>query len=411
MISQKMLEKYAKLAIKRGVNVQVGQPLIINANVRDYEFVRLCVKEAYEAGAKWVSVEWRDQEITKNRYTYESKETLSNIPDWLHDKVKYSQDEGACSLSIASDAPGLMKDVDQEKIKAFQMAYHQKTADLQRYYMANEGQWCVLGLPSLEWAKIVFPNDPDEVALEKLGDAIFEVSHVTEDNDPIEAWQKHDEVLIEHAKKLNDYQFKSLHFKSELGTDLIVELVDNHIWVGGGDYTPKGVYFDPNIPTEEVFSMPKRDGVEGIVYASKPLSYMGKIIDKFWLKFENGRVVDYDAAEGKELLGQLLDFDEGSRHLGEVALVPYDSPISKMGFLFYNTLYDENAACHLALGRPYPENVEGGVNMSEEELKECGANDSFQHEDFMFGTEKTEVDGILTDGTIVPIFRNGNFVF
>ena len=411
MITQNMLEKYAKLAVRRGVNVQEGQPLLISASVRDYEFVRMCVKEAYKAGAKWVSVEWRDAEITKDQYTYESKETLSNIPDWVHDKVKYSQDEGACRLSIVSDAPGGLKDVDQEKIHAYQMAYHQKTADLQRYYMANEGQWSVLGLPSLEWAKVVFPDDEDEVAFEKLGDAIFAVSHVTEDNDPIEAWIKHDEVLINHAKKLTDYQFKALHFKSELGTDLTVELVDNHIWVGGGDYTPKGVYFDPNIPTEEVFSMPRRDGVEGIVYASKPLSYMGKIIDEFWLRFEKGKVVDFGAKKGQDLLQQLLDFDEGSRHLGEVALVPYDSPISKMGFLFYNTLYDENAACHLALGRPYPENLEGGVNMSEEELKEHGANDSFQHEDFMFGTEKMEVDGILADSTTVSIFREGNFVF
>ena len=235
-------------------------------------------------------------------------------------------------------------------------------------------------------------------------------SRVTEDSDPLENWRIHDANLVEHARKLTELNFNQLHFTSELGTDLTVELVDNHVWIGGGDKTPKGVYFDPNIPTEECFTMPKKTGVNGIVYASKPLSYSGKVIDGFWFRFENGKVVDFGAKQEEETLKSLLDFDEGSRYLGEVALVPYDSPISNSNILFFNTLFDENAACHLALGMPYPENVKGGANMSEEELKAAGANESSQHEDFMFGTKEMNIDGIQQDGTVVPVFRNGNFV-
>ena len=217
--------------------------------------------------------------------------------------------------------------------------------------------------------------------------------------------------MLEHAEKMNEYCFMTLHFTSELGTDVYVDLIDDHIWVGGGCFTPAGVFFDPNMPTEEVFCMPTKTGVNGIVYSSKPLDYNGKVIEDFWLKFENGKVVDYDAKKEKEALTKLLTFDEGSSHLGEVALVPYDSPVSKSGILFFNTLYDENAACHLALGRPYPENLKGGVEMNKEEFEACGANDSMQHVDFMIGTRETSVDGITADGEVVPVFRNGNFVF
>ena len=324
--------------------------------------------------------------------------------------VKREHDLGACYLRIHSDMPGALKDVDQSKVRAYQMAYSKKMKDLRKYTMNNEGQWCVIGIPSVEWAKVVFPHLSEEEAFEKLEDAIFMTSRVTEDSDPLENWRIHDGNLVEHARKLTELNFKQLHFTSELGTDLTVELVDNHVWIGGGDKTPKGVYFDPNIPTEECFTMPKKTGVNGIVYASKPLSYSGKVIDGFWFRFENGKVVDFGAKQEEETLKSLLDFDEGSRYLGEVALVPYDSPISNSNILFFNTLFDENAACHLALGMPYPENVKGGAHMSEEELKAAGANESSQHEDFMFGTKEMNIDGIQQDGTVVPVFRNGNFV-
>ena len=251
------------------------------------------------------------------------------------------------------------------------------------YTMNNEGQWCILGVPSVEWARVVFPDLSDEEAFEKLGDAIFAVTRVSEDNDPIAEWEAHDKELMEHARKLNEYNFKELHFTSASGTDLTVGLVKDHIWAGGC----------------------------GKIVASKPLSYNGKVIEDFWFRFENGKVVDFDARKEKEALKQLLEFDEGSAYLGEVALVPYDSPVSRSGILFFDTLYDENAACHLALGRPYPENIKGGEQMSKEELLAHGANDSLQHEDFMFGTADMDIDGIKEDGSVIPIFRKGNFVF
>lgn len=411
MVTEKMYEKLAELAVRRGVNVQKGQPLIIRAAVRDAEFVRMVVRKAYEAGAKSVTVDWTDQELSRMNFDYQSIETLSDIPDWVYDRMKNQQDNGAAYLGIMSDKPGGLKDCDPKKLNAYQQAYHRKVADLQAYTMNNIGQWCLFGIPSVEWAKVVFPDLPDEEAFEKLGDAIFAVTRVTEDNDPVKDWQEHDEELIRHAGKLTEYQFKALHFTSGLGTDLTVELVKDHIWCGGGCFTPKGVYFDPNMPTEEVFCMPLKTGTNGIVHASKPLSYQGKVIEDFWFRFENGKVVDFDAKKEKETLKSLVEFDEGSCYLGEVALVPYDSPISRSGILFFDTLYDENAACHLALGNPYPENLKGGTEMSEEELLAHGANKSMTHEDFMFGTKDMSIDGITEDGKAVPVFRNGNFVF
>lgn len=411
MVSEKMYDKLAKLVVEKGVNVQKDQPVVISANMQDLEFVKKLTRYAYEAGARSVEYEWHDNDLRKMSYQYMSDEALSEVPQWKYDKTKYQQDKGACYISIDSDKPGALAEVDSKKINIANMAYYSKMADLMGYTMNNEGQWCVFGLPSLEWAKVVFPDLSDEEAFEKLGDAIFKVTRVSEDNDPIREWEEHDKEMMDHARKLNEYNFRKLHFTSELGTDLYVELVDDHIWGGGGNTTPKGVFFDPNMPTEECFCMPLKTGTNGIVYASKPLSYNGKVIEDFWFRFENGKVVDFDAKKEKESLKQLLDFDEGSRYLGEVALVPYDSPVSLSGILFFNTLYDENAACHLALGRPYPENIKGGADMDKEELLKHGANDSMQHEDFMFGTREMSVDGIKEDGTIVPVFRHGNFVF
>ena len=411
MVTEKMYEKMAELAVRRGVNIQKGQPLVLNANIRDAAFVRMCVRKAYEAGAGSVTVNWLDQELTKMDYEFQSVETLTDIPDWIYDRMKHQHDRGAAYLRILSDRPGAMKDADPAKVNAYQQAYYRKVADLQGYTMNNVGQWSLFGLPSREWASVVFPDLDEEEAFEKLGDAIFAVSRVSEDNDPLKDWEEHDAELIRHADILNEYNFKALHFTSELGTDLTVELVKDHIWAGGGCTTPAGVYFDPNLPTEEVFCMPHKYGTNGIVYASRPLSYQGKVIEDFWIRFENGKAVEFDAKKEREALKNLIEFDEGSSYLGEVALVPYDSPVSQSGILFFNTLYDENAACHLALGRPYPENLKGGTEMSDEELKAHGANDSMEHEDFMFGTEGMNVDGITEDGRKVPVFRNGTFVF
>ncbi len=411
MVTESMKQAYARLAVRRGVNVQKGQLLVVSAAVQDAAFVRLVVKEAYEAGAGQVVVKWNDEALTKLDFTYQDKETLAEVPQWVHDRTEWEQKKGGCYLHIVSDTPGLLKEMDPQKLRARQEAWSRAMEDLQHYTMANEGQWCVLGMPAPDWAKIVFPDLPEEEAVEKLGDAIFAVSRVREGEDPVAEWEEHDRLLGERAAKLNEYHFDALHFKSGLGTDLTVKLVKKHIWAGGCGKTTGGVVFDPNIPTEEIFCMPERDGVDGIVYASKPLSYRGRVIKNFWFRFENGAVTDCGAEVEEALLKEMLELDEGSKHLGEVALVPYDSPISKSGILFFDTLYDENASCHLALGDAYPENVEGGTDMSEEELKKEGANHSMQHNDFMFGTGDLTVDGILPDGTYVPVFRDGNFVF
>lgn len=410
MKNKSKYEKLARLAIYRGVNLQKGQLLVVRANLRDAEFVRMVVQQAYEAGAASVEVEWRDEEISRMHYSYQTKEELSNVPDWIHDREQYRHSRKACYLTILSDKPGSLKGVDTEKIVAYSIARSKKMEDLDAYTTANIGQWCVLGVPSMEWAKVIFPELDEEEAFDKLSAGIFMTSRVDDDTDPIENWKEHEMELKKNAEKMTAFNFQKLHFTSELGTDLTVKLVKDHIWEGGRSETQDGIIFDPNIPTEEIFCMPDRTGVDGIVYASKPLPYNGKVIRDFWFRFENGRVEDYGAKEGYESLKELLDFDEGSRHLGEVALVPYDSPVSNSGILFFNILYDENAACHLALGKCYPENIHGGTEMNEEELTRHGGNTSLQHVDFMFGTRKMSVDGTQEDGTLIPVFRNGNFV-
>ncbi|MBQ6076012.1 MAG: aminopeptidase [Lachnospiraceae bacterium] len=403
-------EKLAKLAVRKGVNVQKDQPVVISACVRDAAFVRLLVKEAYEAGARYVEVNWNDVELTRLDYTYQSLETLQDVPQWLYDRRRTDNEAGACYLTVRSDAPGALDGLDPEKIHAASVAVSRKMRPLRNYTMNNEGQWCVLGLPSIEWAMKIFPDLPAQEAYDKLEEAIFAVSRVTADGDPIAAWDEHDSNLMNYGRKLTERQFTALHFTSGLGTDITVGLVKDHIWVGGGCFTPQGVYFDPNIPTEECFCMPEKTGTNGIVYASKPLSYQGRVIENFWLRFENGKVTDFGAEKEADTLRKLVEFDEGSCYLGEVALVPYDSPVSRSGILFFNTLYDENAACHLALGACYPENLKGGTEMSEEELAAHGANNSMTHCDFMFGTADMDIDGILPDGTRVPVFRKGNYV-
>ena len=409
-MNELILRKYAKLAVCSGVNVQKGQLLIINASVFDHKFAEYCVEEAYKAGAGEVIVKWSDENISHMNYEYESVETLSNVPDWAVERVKNEHARKACYLSIDSSTPGLMSDIDPQKMKTSRMAYMKKMEPFMSYTMNNEGQWCIVALPNPKWAKKVFPDKSEEEAVKALWDAILYSVRVREDNDPVEEWQKHDDDLLNHCNILNDYQFDYLHFKNNRGTDLKVNLVKNHIWVGGGCTTPDGVFFNPNMPTEECFCMPDKDNVNGIVYASKPLSYSGRVIEDFWFRFENGKVVDHGAAKNVEALDELLNTDEGSRHLGEVALISYDSPISNLDILFFNTLFDENASCHLALGRCYPENVVGGIEMTEDELKAAGGNTSMNHVDFMFGTEDMTVTGVTFDGKEIKVFENGNFV-
>lgn len=405
-----ILEKYAKLAIQKGVNVQKGQTLLINVKTEHYEFARLLVEAAYEQGAKKVVVKFSDDVITKSHYTYQDKETLATVPTWVVDEYDEYLDNDLCRLSVYAPSPGLMSDVDGDKMAAVNKAQGEALKRMREYTMANRGQWSLIALPTKEWAKVVFPNETAEAGYEKLMEAILYAVRVTEDNDPIAAWDEHNKQLAHQNEVLNDYNFKSLHFHNEKGTDIEVGLVKNHVWAGGEETSEKGYHFNPNMPTEESFTMPERNRVDGKVYSSKPLDFQGQLIDEFWLEFKDGKVIDFDAKTGKTALEALLDTDEGSRHIGEIALISYDSPISNLDLLFYNTLFDENASCHMALGRAYPMNVLNGTEMSEEELAQAGANDSINHVDFMFGTQDMQIFGETYEGDKVQIFKDGNFI-
>ncbi|MCR4672719.1 MAG: aminopeptidase [Lachnospiraceae bacterium] len=409
-MNEELLRKYADLIVRSGVNVQQGQPLVIVAPVKESTFVEYCAESAYKVGAKSVSVKWSDEILEHMDYEYQTAEELERIPDWIAERTRSEHEDKACYLSIVSQTPGLLADVDQEKVRRYQTAYMQKMEPYRAYTMNNLGQWCVAALPSEGWAKKVFPDKSGDEAVSALLEAILYAVHVRSGNDPVEEWRIHDEELARYCGKLNGFNFSALHFVSEIGTDLTVGLVKDHIWVGGECRTPDGVRFNPNMPTEECFCMPDRNNVNGRVYASKPLDYKGKLIEDFWFEFKDGAVVSYGAGKEQEALKTLLETDEGSKHLGEVALISYDSPISKLGILFYNTLFDENASCHLALGRCYPENIKGGEEMTREELLAAGGNYSMNHVDFMFGTRGMSVAGIQEDGTAVTVFENGNFV-
>lgn len=413
LLDEHRLQKYAELTIVKGVNLQKDQVLLINSAIDAAHFTRECVKAAYEHGAKQVLVNYYDDYNSRSDYLYQSEETLTDIHAWQIDsKLDYLK-EGACVLHIISDLPGIMKDVPADKLSKRRMAMASANKEAQEYTMANKTQWCIVAIPNVEWAKLVFPDSKDdEAAVQALWEHILSCVHVEADNDPIEAWNQLNESFSKRVDILNAHQFKELHFENQTGTDLHVKLVDQHIWAGGSDVTVgTKVEFNPNMPTEEIFTTPHRRGVDGIVYASKPLDYNGTLIKDFWIRFKDGKVDEFDALEGKEALKSLINFDEGSCRLGEVALVPYESPISQSGILFYNTLFDENASCHLALGSAYPANIVNGTEMSEEELLAHDVNQSLTHVDFMFGTKDMKVTGICEDGSEVAVFAQGNFVF
>lgn len=408
-MNQEKLNKYAKLTIEVGVNLQKGQMLVINSPVDCKEFTRMLVQNAYQAGASDVMVRWNDDIIGKYFYEYASMDKVKEIPDYLVETMKYVVDKNAAVVSISAPSPGLLKDIDPAKLQERSKASYEKMGFYQKHMMANGSQWCVIAYPTNMWAEKVFPNDLN--AFEKLLDAILTACRVTDDNDPVKEWKEHMDILAKHNKMLNDYSFLKLQFKNSLGTNLEVELVEGHIWAGGGEYSQSGVYFCPNIPTEETFTMPHKFGVNGRVYSTKPLNYQGKLIEDFWLEFKDGKVVDFDAKAEKETLKGLLELDEGSSRLGEVALISYDSQISNTNILFFNTLFDENASCHLALGNAYPMNIKDGISMKEEDLLEKGYNKSMAHVDFMFGSKDMEIVGITKDGKKVQVFKDGNFVF
>lgn len=404
-----LLKEYAKLIVRQGVNVQKGQPVIINAPIECFELARLITKEAYDAGASKVLVDYSDQQIQKLHYLNQSIEMLCDIDlNIINKKYELASKENAANISISSTFSNVFDGVDPEKIKARNIALSKAIQPFRSLFMANHNQWCVCACVNEDWANKLFPNDINK--LELLQKSIFNASYVFENEDAIENFKQHNLELNHRCKVMNEMNFSSLHFSNSLGTNLEMGIVKNHVWCGGSEISTKGIEFNANIPTEEIFTMPDKYRVNGRVYASKALEYSGVLIDHFWLEFKDGKVIDFDAKQGREMLETLLSMDEGSSYTGEIALVNHSSPISQMEILFYNTLFDENAACHIALGNAYPINVLNGASMTSDELEKAGSNLSNVHVDFMFGTSDLKVIGKTYDGQEVVVMEKGEFI-
>lgn len=407
-MNKDFLMKYAELIVKMGINIQNNQILVVRAPIESAEFVRMISEIAYKSGAREVVIKWMDEISTKIKYEMANDEIFDEFPEYEKEFYLSLVRKDAAFLSIAASDPDLMKNIDPSRIMRTQKAMNSNLTEYRNRLMNNINVWCVASIPTVSWAMKVFPGVSEDEAVEKLWDAIFSAVRA-KNEDPVASWEEHDTKLKEYKKILNDFDFHKLLIKSEIGTDLELELPEGHIWYGGSDVTPSDIRFFPNMPTEEIFSMPKKTGVNGKVVSSLPLNYNGALIDKFELTFENGRIVDYKAEVGEDKLKGLVETDEGSHYLGEIALVPYDSPISNTGILFYNTLFDENASCHLAIGKAYPICIKDGENMDSVQMEEKGVNDSNVHVDFMFGTKDLDVQGVTKDGKIVQIFKNGNY--
>lgn len=408
MFEQK-LEKYAELGVKIGVNIQSGQTLAVSAPTSSTDFVRLVAKKAYEAGAKNVHVEWNDEELTRIKFEKAPDEAFTEYPMWKAKGYEEMAADGAAFLYISSGNPDLLKGIDPIRIATANKTAGKALEKYREYTLNDKVSWTVLAVPSKEWAEKVFPDVEESEQVNKLWDAIFAATRIDQE-DPILAWEEHDKNLQKRLKLLNERKFKKLHYKGP-GTDLTIELPDEHIWLGGGGNNEKGTYFFANIPTEEVFTLPLKTGVNGVVASTMPLNYAGKLIENFSFTFQDGRIVDFSADEGYETLKHLIDTDEGSHYLGEVALVPHNSPISNLNIIFYNTLYDENASCHLAIGSAYTPCFKGGSELSKDELLEKGVNHSLTHVDFMVGSSKLNINGESADGTLEAIFIEGNWAF
>ncbi len=401
------IKNYAKLVIKIGQTVEEGQMVILRVPTECREFAHYIVEEAYKAGAGKVIVEWNDDLITRLKFQYEAQKNFETVEQFEIDRYKYYIEQKASFISVSATDPENLTGIDSQKVMAAAKAKNKYLKFYSEAIMADRNKWTVISAPTKKWADKIYPNSEDSV--KELWDAILMAVRCDQE-DPVKAWEEHVEKLDGYAKFLNENRIKSLHFTSELGTDLVVELPTDYIFSSAGAVCENGESFIANMPTEEVFTLPKKDGVNGVVYSSKPLNYQGNLIDKFMLEFKAGKVVDVKAEVGEEMLKQLIAIDEGASMLGEVALVSYDTPISLSNTLFYNTLFDENASCHLALGRAYPTCLKNGANLSREELSAAGANDSAIHEDFMFGTREMKIMATHVDGTESQIFANGNFV-
>lgn len=403
-----ILRKYARLAVRKGVNLKKGQGCAIYAQVEQHEFAEMVAEEAYRAGAKWVQVFWQDQAVRKLDLRHQTVTQLSRVEEWEKVQQQMFVDQLPARIHISSEDPDGLKGVSVPKMQKAQAA---RSTVLRPYRKAidNKHQWTIIAVPSKKWAKKVFPGVRASVAEEKLWEAILQTVRVTPDNDPEAAWDQHNATLQEKSGKLNALDLDYLHYTAPNGTDFKCWLIPGAKWEGGGATILDGTFYNPNMPTEEVFTSPLKGKCEGTLVSTMPLSYQRNLIDQFSITFENGRAVSCKAQQGQELLEKMLHMDEGASMLGELALVPHDSPVSNTGILFYNTLFDENAACHVALGFGFPECVEGFESMTDQELQEKGVNDSIIHVDFMIGSKDLDITGYTRDGKAVQIFKNGNW--
>lgn len=403
-----LLQKYAELITKVGVNVSDSHTVVLNIQVEQAPLARYIVKEAYKLGAKQVIVQWSDDTVSREFFLNASEDVISSVPEYKIDEANDWVEKGASRISVVSQNPDAFSGVDGERLATFQSVNGKAMMPLRQATQANKISWTVVAAAGKDWAKKVFPElDTEEKQVDALWDAIFKACRMYE-SDPIDAWRKHDKTLETKADELNAQQFDALHYTAP-GTDLVIGLPENHHWEGAGSENVRGERFMANMPTEEVFTAPDRRRIDGVVSSTKPLSYAGNTIENMVFTFKDGKVVDITAEKGEEVLKKLLETDEGAKSLGEVALVPDSSPISQSGITFFNTLFDENASNHLALGSAYAFNVKGGTEMTEEELAEAGLNRSQTHVDFMVGSNKMNIDGIKKDGTRVPVFRNGEW--
>ena len=407
-MKKSVLRSYARLIARSGVNIQPGQEVFILAELDQPEFVQMLVDECYKCKAKKVVVDWNYQPLEKLHYRYRTLTTLGKLDNYEEARWQHYVDTIPCRIYLLSEDPDGLKGINQTKMaKAQQKRY--PIIKPYRDAIENKYQWCIAAVPGKAWAKKLFPELRASAAVEKLWENILACSRV--DEDPIAAWEAHNRDLHDRCAYLNSLHIEKLHYTSANGTDFTVGMIPEGRFCGGSEKSLQGIVFNPNIPSEECFISPKRGEAEGIVYATKPLSYQGQLVDKFWIKFHEGKAVEWNAEVNNELLTKLITMDEGSAYLGECALVPYDSPIRQSGILFYNTLFDENAACHLALGMGFADTIE---NFHEKTLAECralGVNDSMIHEDFMIGSQDMNIDAVCADGKTVPIFRDGNWAF
>ncbi|MGI4829854.1 MAG: aminopeptidase [Janthinobacterium lividum] len=404
------LDRLAEVAVRVGLGLRTGQELIITAPTDALPLVRLITTHAYKAGAKLVTTLFADDALALARYEYGPDDSFDYAPQWMHDGIATAFRSGAARMAISGTDPRLLSGQDPSKVSRANIAVSKANKPAMELITRHEINWTIVACATPAWAALVFPNDPPALAQGKLWDAIFKVSRITS-ADPVAEWQQHGANLKQRVDLLNGKRFHSLRFFTDDGsTDLEVGLADQHLWAGGGTTAGNGVFCQPNIPTEECFTTPHKDRVSGVVSATKPLSHQGTLIENIRCTFENGRIVKATASAGEEALNKLISADEGARHLGEVALVPYNSPIAQSGTLFYNTLFDENAASHIALGQAYSTCLLGGEKMTGEQLAALGANESLIHVDWMIGGPNVHVDGMAEDGSAQPLMRSGNWV-